>query len=470
MFFPERQKPNYKEEKSKMGKISPISIKYTIFAKFSADGPVEKPDVIGAIFGQTEGLLGEELELRELQKNGKIGRIEVNIEVKDSKSEGEIQIPTSIDKTETTIIAAAIETIDRVGPCTAKVEITKIDDVRGGKRDFILGRAKTLLEKMTLESPDSREMQSTVAEAVRTGRVVEYGPEKLPAGPDMENPEIIVVEGRADVVNLLNYNLKNVIAMNGVSLPKTITELGKTKELTLFVDGDRGGELITKDALANANIKYIAIAPPGREVEELSGKEILVALRAKIKAEEFSPAKRERDFRRGSRDRDDEDRDSRGRGRYGGRGRFGRGRDSGGGRGRFGSREGGYGDRESESREGGDERKETGYGNEEMKEEKIDTSPAGEASADERSKLKEVLKSIEGTNAACLLDKDLVIVKKMSSNDLVMVLRRRRVYAIVMDGLATAPMIKAAEMAGCKRFVAKNFSSIEKTNMDLMSL
>src|SRR3989344_1160304 len=98
-----------------MAKISPVSIKYMIYAAFRSEGPLEKPDVIGAIFGQTEGLLGADMELRELQKDGKIGRIEVDLETVDSKSIGEIQVPTALDKSETTLIAAALETIDRIG-------------------------------------------------------------------------------------------------------------------------------------------------------------------------------------------------------------------------------------------------------------------------------------------------------------------------------------------------------------------
>ncbi len=423
-----------------MGKISPISIKYTIYAKFTAEGPVEKPDVIGAIFGQTEGLLGEELELRELQKNGKIGRIEVDIKARESTSEGEIQIPTSLDKTETTIIAAAIETIDRVGPCTAKVEITRIDDVRGSKREYVLERAKKLLEKMSSEAPDTREMHTAVTTSARTSRIIEYGEEKLPAGPDMDNPEIIVVEGRADVVNLLSYNIKNVIAMNGASLPKTISELGKTKQLTVFVDGDRGGDLITKDALANANISFVARAPPGKEVEELAGKEILVALRARIPAEEAKKELMGRGESTRPRGRD--------RGYDSGRGRGGRGRVMR-GRGRY-------------SRDDYDEGAEM--------EDETPMEAVGEASEEEKIKLQKVLDSIQGTNAACLLDENLEVIKKVPGYDLTGALRRKRVHAIVFDGLATAPILKAAEQARCKRFVAKNFSTIEKTHMDLVSL
>ena len=131
-----------------MAKISPVSIKYMIYASFRAEGPLERPDVIGAIFGQTEGLLGSDLEMRELQKEGRIGRIEVDLEIVDGKTIGEIKIPTAMDKSETTLIAAALETIDRIGPTEAEINIKKIEDVRGSKRDYILDRAKRLLENL----------------------------------------------------------------------------------------------------------------------------------------------------------------------------------------------------------------------------------------------------------------------------------------------------------------------------------
>ena len=109
-----------------MAKIAPTSIKYIIYANFEAEGAIEKPDVIGAIFGQTEGLLGNEMELRELQQEGKIGRIDVDTETVDGKTVGEIRIPSALDKAETTLIAAALETIDRIGPTEAKIEIIKV--------------------------------------------------------------------------------------------------------------------------------------------------------------------------------------------------------------------------------------------------------------------------------------------------------------------------------------------------------
>ncbi|MEK6928869.1 MAG: DNA primase DnaG [Nanoarchaeota archaeon] len=273
-----------------MAKISPVSIKYMIHASFKSEGPLEKPDVIGALFGQTEGLLGSELEIRELQKEGKIGRIEVDLQVVDGKTVGEIMLPTALDKSETTIIAAALETIDRIGPTEAKIDIIKIEDVRGSKRDFIINRAKKLLEGLDSGNEFS-EITKTLKEKSRVDKIQEYGEEKLPAG-DISSSEIIVVEGRADVVNLLKNRVNNVIGMNGTKLPAEIAKLGTEKEITLFIDGDRGGKLIAKNVINNARIAYVAIAPDGKEVEELAGKEILIALRKKISAEEF--LKRER--------------------------------------------------------------------------------------------------------------------------------------------------------------------------------
>jgi DNA primase len=271
-----------------MAKISPTSIKYQIVAKFNADGPFQKPDVIGALFGQTEGLLGADMELRELQKEGKIGRIEVDLHTEGGKTTGEITIPTALDKTETTIIAASLETIDKIGPTDATIKISDISDVRGGKRDYIMERAKALLAGISNEGMDTTEMETELRESVRISKAVEYGAEGLAAGPNIDDEkELIVVEGRADVVNMLKHGIKNVIGMQGTRFPKTIATLGETKELTLFVDGDRGGKLIAQNVCDNAKVVYIASAPDGKEVEELTGKELLMYLRKKVPAAVF---------------------------------------------------------------------------------------------------------------------------------------------------------------------------------------
>lgn len=271
-----------------MGKISPASAKYIIHSKITIEGTVDRSDVIGAIFGQTEGLLGSELELRELQRNGKIGRIEVNIETKAGKASGSIIVPSSLDKAETAIIGASLETIQRIGPCDAKVASEKIEDVRISKRNQVIERAKELLRELTENIlPDSQEIAEEVAHSVRMMEITEYGKDRLPAGPAIEESnEIILVEGRADVLNLLKNNIKNGIALNGTSVPETIKEICKKKEVTVFVDGDRGGDLIIKELLATTEIDFIAKAPDGKEVEEITKKELHKALRSKIATEQ----------------------------------------------------------------------------------------------------------------------------------------------------------------------------------------
>lgn len=271
-----------------MAKISPVSSKYIVHSTIQIDGVVDRPDVIGAIFGQTEGLLGADLELRELQRSGRIGRIEVKIDVKSGKSEGAIIIPSSLDKAETAIIAAAMETIQRIGPCNAKVKIDKLEDVRISKRHFVIERAKVLLKQLTENVlPDSQELTEEVSQSVRMMEIIEYGKDRLPAGPGIEEfEEVIIVEGRADVLNLLKNGFKNVISMNGTSVPQTIVDLCKRKTVTAFVDGDRGGDLILKELSAIAELDFVVKAPDGKEVEELTKKEIHKALRSKVAIEQ----------------------------------------------------------------------------------------------------------------------------------------------------------------------------------------
>ena len=286
-----------------MGKISPVSAKYIIHSTIQIDGVVDRPDVIGAIFGQTEGLLGADLELRELQRSGRIGRIEVDTEIRSGKTAGAITVPSSLDKAETAIIAAALEIIQRIGPCNARLKVDSIEDVRVSKRSYVIDRAKELLKTMIdTVMPDSQEMADEVSKAVRVMEVTEYGPDRLPAGPGIEDSEeVIVCEGRADVMNLLKHGFKNVIGMNGTSVPQTIVDLSKKKVLTAFVDGDRGGDLILKELIDVAEIDYVTKAPDGKEVEELEKKEIHKALRSRVVPEQLRLEKAERTERQDSR-------------------------------------------------------------------------------------------------------------------------------------------------------------------------
>ena len=394
-----------------MAKISPVSIKYMIHANFTAEGALEKPDVIGAIFGQTEGLLGSELEMRELQKEGKIGRIEVDLERSDKRTTGIIKIPTALDQSETTLIAAAVETIERIGPTDAQIEVERIEDVRGSKREYILERAKKLMGDIK-GATDSREISKEIKESAKMAGIQEYGEEKLPCG-NISGHEVIVVEGRADVLNLLRNGVNNVISMNGTKLPNSIKTLGKEKELTLFVDGDRGGRLIIQNVLDNAEVKYIAMAPDGKEVEELAGKEILMNLRRRITVGEYLSRER---YSRGNFQR-----------------------------------------RPSNS--------ETESISAEKIEEKI------ELNEDDKKKLKALSSRNQGTGKAILLNAQLEKIKDISAKSLIGALRRgtENPSVLVIDGSVTAPIITAAEEVGVQAIVAKNFSTTD-TSIKLLSL
>lgn len=394
-----------------MAKISPVSIKYMVHANFEAEGAVEKPDVIGALFGQTEGLLGRDLEMRELQKEGKIGRIEVELKPDNGKTIGEIQIPSALDKTETTLIAAAIETIERIGPSNSKITVDKIEDVRENKRDYILERAKKLLEGIEEKMPKTREIAESIKTESRAGRIKEYGPEKLPAG-NIEGDEIIVVEGRADVLNLLRNSVENVIGMNGTVLPEGIKELSFGKEVTLFVDGDRGGKLIAKNVIGNAKVDYIAFAPDGKEVEELSGKEILMSLRRKIPVQEFLK----------------------------------------------------YNRIERPERVVREERIE-----EKQEEEKFEEIK-GVSIEENKDKLKKLINEVENTKSAIVLDDKLDIIGRFPTKSLYSALvRMRRPYVIVVDTV-TSRIVEAAEKRNVKNIAAKNFAFSDTDKVNLISV
>jgi DNA primase len=262
--------------------------KYIIHATIKADGVIERPDVVGAIFGQTEGLIGADLDLRELQKSGRIGRLEVNIKSNLGKSAGTIDIPSSLDKVETAVLAASLETIDRIGPCISNITIAKIEDVRSAKRKQIVDRAKQVLTSMFDEMlPESQEIIDEVRQSIRIEEMTTYGKDNIPMGPNvLDSDAIIVVEGRADVLNLLRYGIKNSIAVGGTNVPQAVADLCKKKTVTAFTDGDRGGELIIKELLQVADVDFIARAPDGKGVEELVQKEVVKSLRQKIPVEQ----------------------------------------------------------------------------------------------------------------------------------------------------------------------------------------
>ena len=269
--------------------IDPNATKYMVKAKITADGVIDRPDVVGAIFGQTEGLLGDELDLRDLQKSGRIGRIEVETVTKGGKSEGIIYMSSSLDQVETVILASALETVDRVGPCKASVHVLGIEDVRVTKREKVVERAKELLNELMKQSEgSSTNLMNSVKQSVQVEEITTYGPDRCPAGPNVKDSEaIIIVEGRSDVLNLLKAGIKNAIAVEGTNIPKTVQELSKERVVTAFTDGDRGGELILRELFQVAEVDFVARAPRAHEVEELSSKQIVKCLRNKVPGDQY---------------------------------------------------------------------------------------------------------------------------------------------------------------------------------------
>jgi len=263
-----------------MGKVAQSSVKYVIEAKLVSTGLVEKPDVVGAIFGQTEGLLGDDLDLRELQERGKVGRIDVNVVENSGNSEATVKIPTSLNATETALLGASLETIERVGPTDADIKVEEIKDQRTTKRDYIVKRAKQLLEGMQDDKPQKGKMTDEIKSEVRKTELSEY--KGFKAGPEAESSEeVILVEGRADLLNLLSYGVRNALALGGTSIPENIGMIPEEKKISAFLDGDRGGDLILKELKQKTDIDYVARAPENKEVEELGKEDVYKGLRDK---------------------------------------------------------------------------------------------------------------------------------------------------------------------------------------------
>jgi DNA primase len=256
-------------------------VKYLVKLRFEVDGVVEKADMIGAIFGQTEGLFGPEMNLNELQKSWKVGRIEINLESKNDRTYGEILIPMSTDVSTAALIAAAVESVDKVGPCSARVELVTIEDVRASRRKQIVDRAKDIMKEWgSRTASEGENLLKDVQDSTKRARVVSYGVENLPAGPGVYTSEMIyIVEGRADVILFLRAGVENVVAVEGTSIPQSVIDLGRKKRLIAVLDGDRGGDLIEKELEQVAKVERVLRAPHGKEVEDLTPVEVLQLIR-----------------------------------------------------------------------------------------------------------------------------------------------------------------------------------------------
>ena len=262
-------------------------MKYHVKLKFEVDGLVEKADIIGAIFGQTEGLLGPEMNLNELQKVSKVGRIEVNVDTKGNMAKGDALIPMSTDISTAALIAAAIESIDKVGPFQAKFNLMGIDDIRAIKKKVIVDRAKKIVQDWATRTiSEGEEMLKDVYDASKPGKLTSFGKAQLACGTGVFDSDwIILVEGRADVINLLRAGYDNAIAIEGARIDETVTKLTDGKRVVAFLDGDRAGDLILKELHGVVKIDKVLRAPTGREVEECTPIEVAEILKDALSAD-----------------------------------------------------------------------------------------------------------------------------------------------------------------------------------------
>lgn len=270
-------------------------VKYHVKLKFEVDGLVEKADIIGAIFGQTEGLLGPEMNLNELQKVSKVGRIEVNVDTKGNMAKGDAVIPMSTDISTAALIAAAIESIDKVGPFQAKFNLMGIDDIRAIKKKIIVDRAKKIVQDWATRTiSEGEEMLKDVYDASKPGKLTSFGKAQLACGTGVFDSDwIILVEGRADVINLLRAGFDNAIAIEGARIDETVTKLTEGKKVVAFLDGDRAGDLILKELHGVVKIDKVLRAPPGKEVEECTPLEISEILKDAFLIEAAAPQMRQ---------------------------------------------------------------------------------------------------------------------------------------------------------------------------------
>jgi len=274
-------RPRFGAERQRRNENMSTEGKYVIHATIRVDGTVARKDVVGAIFGQTEGLLGEGLQLRKLQRTGRIGHVDVNLNNNKGRVQGQIEVSSSLDQVQTAVIGAALETIDRIGPCKAAIKVKEIENVRSAKRDTVIDRAKELLLGIVSSaSGESKNILDEVRSVLTLGTEIDY--EEMTAGPNVKGSDaIIIVEGRNDVRNLLKYGINNAIATMGSGIKPQLAELAsKKKTVTAFLDGDRGGKLLLLEisGTLGKSLTHVAFAPQSREVEHLEGKVVTKCL------------------------------------------------------------------------------------------------------------------------------------------------------------------------------------------------
>ena len=441
-------------------------VKYHVKLKFEVDGLVEKADIIGAIFGQTEGLLGPEMNLNELQKVSKVGRIEVNVETKGSVAKGDALIPMSTDISTAALIAAAIESIDKVGPFQAKFQLMGIDDIRAIKKKVIVDRAKKIVQDWATKTiSEGEEMLKDVYDASKPGKLTSYGKAQLACGTGVFDAEwIILVEGRADVINLLRAGYDNSIAIEGAKIDETFLNLTQGKKVIAFLDGDRAGDLILKELAGVVKIDKVLRAPTGREVEECTPLEISEILKdafsegAQPRPQEQAPMQTHEDRGHGRRDREDRggyrdrgDRGYRGRDRYRDRGE-----------------RGGYRDRDRDYRDRDQPQQQESYAPAPAEQPPatpgVPSATAANDAPEVLTAIRDVYPQINETLEAVILDGSMKHLLKVPVSEVIKRLDSAEgAKYLVIDGIITQRLVDAAGKAGIEYIVGHRTTDVKKS-------
>lgn len=119
---------------------------YEIWWTLRIEGVVEKQDVVGVLYHETDSL-GSDFSLEELKNREKVnGPIIRGLEFKEGMTKGRVGARCDLDLKRAAELAAALETINKIGPCEADVSVSKIALTSYGKRKMIRERATEVLE------------------------------------------------------------------------------------------------------------------------------------------------------------------------------------------------------------------------------------------------------------------------------------------------------------------------------------
>lgn len=260
-------------------------MKYELIFSFESMLLIEKHDIVGAIYGELDGLLSDDLDLKKLAKFKKIGHVSLEIGFKEKAYVGTFIIPSNLTLTETATIGAAIETIKSVGASLVKFNIKEIKDLRLEKKEYIFNRTKELLEK----NKENIVSQKNVVAKINESKIKYIPGTHIIIGPKFESSDTgFVVEGRRDLLNFISMGMENVISIGGANINSSLNEYIKNKKIICLFDSDRGGKLLLQKLIdLKIEIDYVAFAPDGTAIEEIQQKSLLKSLNSKITLKEY---------------------------------------------------------------------------------------------------------------------------------------------------------------------------------------